>query len=194
MSTEELLELAVRNNLYKKKAVTFLTREHLLRLLQTCGAIFDDNDEVEDDESDDEESENGESNDEADDSDVAVERLTSYSLATAVNRTETLSGDPRQLFTDGLTAFRSGNYANAQAKFESAARIDLTNAKYAYFWALAAKQQQNDAAANHAVAEAVRREVRNPIKSWGRTMERVQGHVRLWIEEARKDAKNDLGV
>ena len=51
---EDLLELAVRNNLYKKKAVTFLTRDHLLRLLRTCGAISGDEDEGDDDDDDDE--------------------------------------------------------------------------------------------------------------------------------------------
>ena len=47
MTVDELLELAVQNNLYKKRAVTFLTRDNLLRLLQSCGAIEDEHSRVE---------------------------------------------------------------------------------------------------------------------------------------------------
>jgi hypothetical protein len=43
-------------------------------------------------------------------------------------------------------------------------------------------------AANQWLAQAVELERQAPIANFGRSMERVQGRARLWLEQARRDA------
>jgi hypothetical protein len=98
-------------------------------------------------------------------------------------------GDAQQLFRDGLSRFHQADFAGALAALARAAELDEDNAKYAYFWALAAKQSGMTEQAQRAIAIAVEREANQPIQHWGRIMERVQGSLRLWLEEAREDAR-----
>lgn len=99
--------------------------------------------------------------------------------------------DAQQLFRAGLEQFYRGDYAGAMTALEQASRQDTTNAKYAYFWALAAHQAGAQDQAELAVRDAVQREIGAPVANWGRVMERVQGTARLWLEQARRNAKDN---
>ena len=63
-----------------------------------------------------------------------------------------------------------------------------TGAVDLYFAALSQHEAGNTEAAQATLAQAVSAEQARPIAGWGRRMERVQGHSRLWLETARRQA------
>jgi len=105
-----------------------------------------------------------------------------------------LTGDARLAFSAGLDLFRHGNHRDAAEAFSRAAVLDSTNAKYAYFWAIAAKNSDEDELADRAATEAMRRERTQPVDDWGRVMERVQGTARVWVEQVRCHQGSDSHI
>ncbi|MCA9119452.1 MAG: tetratricopeptide repeat protein [Planctomycetaceae bacterium] len=97
--------------------------------------------------------------------------------------------DPQQQYRAGLEKYYRGDFPAALIAFELASELDQANAKYAYFWALAAYQSGDREEAERAVTFAIGREKNAPISNWGTVMERVQGSARLWLEKSRQDAK-----
>ncbi|REK06708.1 MAG: hypothetical protein DWQ37_21910 [Planctomycetota bacterium] len=98
------------------------------------------------------------------------------------------SQDASQAFARGLQSYRNGNLGDAQMAFGAATAADPDNALYLYHQALVAYDQYGAEAANDWLARAIDAERESPVKNWGRRMERVQGQVRLWIEQARRQA------
>ena len=92
----------------------------------------------------------------------------------------------RSHFESGLTSFWQGQYEEALVEFDSATKAAPSQAKYAYFHALALYGAGREADALTVVAAAVELEQDTRSLNWGRMMERVQGNPRLWIESARK--------
>jgi tetratricopeptide (TPR) repeat protein len=95
------------------------------------------------------------------------------------------SDDPSVWFDDGLYLYRNGRYYEAIGRLQYAAVQDPTQAKYYYFLALAQKQVGLQEEALASVQMAADLERQDPLQSWGRMMERYQGHSRVWLEEAR---------
>lgn len=94
-------------------------------------------------------------------------------------------------FSTGLTLYRSGEFAQAAAVFQNALAEAPADAKYAYFHAIALYQAGQTDDAWKSLATAVKLESQNPIGNWGRTMERVQGPTRIWLEEGRRQLATD---
>ncbi len=105
-----------------------------------------------------------------------------FRLASAVRR------DGSAAFDKGVTDFRQGRKREALTDFETAASAEPDNALYHYYRALAQYDVDGAEAAQGALQQAVEAETREPIKNWGKRMERVQGRSRLWIESARRSA------
>jgi hypothetical protein len=76
----------------------------------------------------------------------------------------------------------------ALGDFEVAASAEPNNALYHYYRALTMYDVAGAEAAQEALQRAVDAESREPVKNWGKRMERVQGRGRLWIEMARRNA------
>lgn len=91
-------------------------------------------------------------------------------------------------FQNGLDSFRKGSMNEALGAFETAAQADPQNALYHYHRALALYDVSGPDAAADALRQAVQAEQREPVKDWGKRMERVQGRSRVWIEKARREA------
>jgi hypothetical protein len=91
-------------------------------------------------------------------------------------------------FEQGLSAYRGGSLNEAVRQFEEASSAEPNNALYHYYRALAQHDMYGAEAAGDALAQAVEAERREPVKGWGKLMERVQGRNRLWIEKARREA------
>lgn len=89
-------------------------------------------------------------------------------------------------FIAGLAHYRAVRFEEAAAEFQRAAKSASSNAKYAYFHALALYQADRKDEARRQLEIAVSLEKLSPIENWGRVMERVQGHPRLWVEDARQ--------
>jgi len=96
----------------------------------------------------------------------------------------------------GQAAFHHGRALLIERHYEQAARslataIEFDAGRPFYYYLLALAQYQlNDAArATRNVAIAVRLEQTRPIQGWGHRMERFQGAMRLWLEQARTRAK-----
>ncbi len=114
--------------------------------------------------------------------------LTIDSLNDVASPVGTLTKTAKEYFVEGLQQYRGGDFENARTSFAQATKLEAEDARYAYFWALAAKQLGNTKQADEALAIAAQREINHPVKGWGKLMERVQGSIRLWLEEARHDA------
>jgi hypothetical protein len=91
-------------------------------------------------------------------------------------------------FEKGVNAYRSGSLNDASQAFDAAASAEPDNALYHYYRALTMHDLYGAEAAEEARQLAVEAERREPIKGWGKRMERVQGRARVWIEKARRDA------
>ncbi len=91
-------------------------------------------------------------------------------------------------FERGVENFRRGSLTEAASQFEAASAAEPDNAMYHYYRALTLHDLYGAEAGVEARQMAVEAELRQPIKNWGRRMERVQGRSRLWIEKARRDA------
>jgi hypothetical protein len=96
--------------------------------------------------------------------------------------------DGSAAFERGLAAYRQGSMQDATAQFEAASAAEPNNALYHYYRALALHSLVGAGGAADARQQAVDAELREPIKGWGRRMERVQGGARVWIEKARREA------
>jgi hypothetical protein len=96
--------------------------------------------------------------------------------------------DGSSQFNKGLTEFRQGKPKEALGAFETAANAEPENALYHYYRAMAMFDVAGAEAAQDALQQAVELETRQPIKNWGRLMERVQGRSRVWVETARRGA------
>lgn len=94
--------------------------------------------------------------------------------------------ESRKQFVTGLNAFWAGQYEGATAAFQDAKSADPTNAKCAYFLALSHYRAGRMSEAEQALTAAVELERHVPIADWGRSMERIQGAERLWLENARR--------
>lgn len=95
-----------------------------------------------------------------------------------------------QRFAAALSRLHEGQTDAAVQGFRAAMQQYPGNAKYAYFCALAERQAGLLEQAEQTLAEATRLEALSPIDNWGQLMERVQGRQRIWIEEARSNAKH----
>ena len=91
-------------------------------------------------------------------------------------------------FEKGVAGFRQGRMREALGDFEVAASAEPNNALYHYYRALTMYDVAGAEAAQEALQRAVDAESREPVKNWGKRMERVQGRGRLWIEMARRNA------
>ena len=91
-------------------------------------------------------------------------------------------------FNQGLSEFRGGSLNEAARDFEAASSAEPNNALYHYYRALTLYDLYGAAAGEEALAQAVEAERNEPIKGWGKRMERVQGRSRLWVEKARREA------
>ncbi len=99
------------------------------------------------------------------------------------------TAEARIAFHRGLDAYRRGEFTTATGEFELAASHDTRAAVYAYYWALALRQNGNLNRADQVLAEAVRRESERPVVNYGLLMQRVQGSNRIWLESARQSAR-----
>ncbi len=91
-------------------------------------------------------------------------------------------------FEKGLSAYRQHSLTDAAASFHLAADAEPDKALYHYYLALATYEMAGADAASDSLEKAVQAELAEPVKDWGRRMERVQGRGRVWIENARRDA------
>jgi hypothetical protein len=96
------------------------------------------------------------------------------------------------LFTSGLKLYSDGAFDAAAREFAAAAELAPAKAKYVYFQALATYQKGDAVAAAELVKTAVSVENANLGESWGRMMERIQGQHRIWLEEARRQGRQNL--
>lgn len=113
---------------------------------------------------------------------------TSNSVHSKFRLTSSVRHDGAPAFQRGLTAFRAKNMNGAAAEFNAAAELEPDNALYHYYLAMSTFETAGADAANEARQKAIELELREPIKDWGRRMERIQGRSRVWIEQARRDA------
>lgn len=107
---------------------------------------------------------------------------TSFRMASQTRR----DGSPA--FARGLRSYWDGNMNEALRSFDAAAAAEPQNALYHYYRALAFYNLEGAEAASQWLDRAVALERQAPVEHWGRSMERVQGRVRLWVEQARRDA------
>lgn len=91
-------------------------------------------------------------------------------------------------FKKGVAAYRSHGLTEALSHFEMAVTDEPENALYHYYLALTFQELYGADAGQDVLQQAVELERRDPIKNWGKRMERVQGSSRLWIEKARRQA------
>jgi Flp pilus assembly protein TadD len=96
--------------------------------------------------------------------------------------------DGSAAFQKGVTEFRQGKLKEALGEFEVAATAEPKNALYHYHRALAMFDLAGAEAGHEALQQAIELETREPVKNWGKRMERVQGRGRVWIESARRNA------
>jgi tetratricopeptide (TPR) repeat protein len=94
--------------------------------------------------------------------------------------------DGSAAFQKGVTLFRQGTMSEALGSFEQAASAESENALYQYYRALAMFSLAGAQGAEEALQKAVELEKSEPIKDWGKRMERVQGRGRVWVEQARR--------
>lgn len=120
-------------------------------------------------------------------SDVPDVEQTAVKLASLDERAEELP-EASLLFTRGLGQFRTGDYGAAMTSFQAAWDTSDATPKYAYFLALAQRRAGQEALAATTLARAVELEGRHGFDEWGRSMQRIQGADRLWLEAARSDA------
>lgn len=103
----------------------------------------------------------------------------------------TPSADPTaasKAFYIGVEHYWSGRHTQAAEAFEKAVSLHRINAVYHYFLALTYRQL-GDNRAEASLETAVTLERKFPPQNLGTTMERVQGPVRNWMENARRKAK-----
>lgn len=107
---------------------------------------------------------------------------------TSFRMTSQARRDGTPAFAQGLRSYWDGNMNAALRSFDAAAAAEPQNALYHYYRALAFYNMQGADAAGEWLRHAVEIERQSPVKNWGRSMERVQGRARLWVEQARRDA------
>jgi hypothetical protein len=107
---------------------------------------------------------------------------------TSFRMTSQTRRDGLPAFSRGLSSYWDGNMNEALRAFDAAAAAEPRNALYYYYRALAFYSLQGEQAAGQWLAQAVELERQAPVEHWGRSMERVQGRARLWVEQARRDA------
>ena len=113
---------------------------------------------------------------------MAGTRQTGFRQAASTRR------DGTAAYVRGLRSYWDGNMTEALGAFDAAAAAEPDNALYQYYRALSFYNLRGEAAAADWLAQAVEMERQTPIKNWGRSLERVQGRVRLWVEQARTSA------
>jgi tetratricopeptide (TPR) repeat protein len=113
---------------------------------------------------------------------MASHRQIGFRLAAGTGRNGTAA------YARGLRSYWDGNMTEALGAFDAAAAAEPGNALYQYYRALSFYNLQGEEAAADWLAQAVEMERQSPIKHWGRSMERVQGRARLWVEQARTSA------
>ena len=113
-----------------------------------------------------------------------------FELASNVNvlRSET---DGRDYYLTGMELYRGAQFDLAAKEFDNASQASPDNAKYAYFRALALHCSGQANGAYEALAVAVELEKQSPVENWGRVMSRVQGNVRIWLEDGRKQLSKE---
>lgn len=89
-------------------------------------------------------------------------------------------------FEEGLRMYREGDFDAALSAFEAVAAAEPNNALCGYYQALALWQLGDLETADAALEQAVELESQYPIEQFGRKMERVQGRIRLWLDNARR--------
>jgi tetratricopeptide (TPR) repeat protein len=112
----------------------------------------------------------------------ATNHQTAFRLASQTH------GNGTAAYGRGLRSYRDGNMTEAIAAFDAAAAAEPENALYQYYRALAYYSMAGPEGAADWLAQAVDAERQAPIKNWGKSMERVQGSARLWVERARSAA------
>jgi tetratricopeptide (TPR) repeat protein len=108
---------------------------------------------------------------------------TSFRLASQTQASGTAA------YARGLRSYWDGNMSEAIAAFDAASAAEPENALYQYYRALAYYNVAGPEGASDWLAQAVEAERQAPVKNWGKSMERVQGSARLWIERARTAAR-----
>lgn len=114
----------------------------------------------------------------------AGNQQTTFRLASQTSR----DGSGLGAFSRGLRSYWDGNMNEALVGFDAAAAAEPQNALYQYYRALAVYNQQGAEAASQWLQQAVALERQTPVANYGKRMERVQGRVRVWIEQARAEA------
>jgi hypothetical protein len=91
-------------------------------------------------------------------------------------------------FEDGLRLFWRGDYRRSAEAFRVAAYHAPDDAVSCYFLALCEYHAGARADAEKSLAQATVLEADKPASDLGRLLERVQGPVRTWLEDARRRA------
>jgi Flp pilus assembly protein TadD len=92
-------------------------------------------------------------------------------------------------FAEGLEKYHAGQFEAAVASFAAGTSAAPSDAKYAYFHALALYSVGKKAEAEARLLIAIELEAAAPVANWGRAMERVQGEARIWVETARQQLR-----
>lgn len=98
----------------------------------------------------------------------------------------------KSAFERGMRLYRQGDFEEALEAFESACDEHPEKAFYHYYRALTFFELDDLDAAEDAVIDAVGAEREHPLATWGKTMQRVQGPARTWLEKARKRASRSI--
>ena len=104
------------------------------------------------------------------------------------------SNEAGNLWARGLDLYRSGRFEEAAERFHGAVQAAPGDAKYAYFHAAALHRAGHGSEAADALTLAVQAEERAPIANWGRTLERIQGATRVWLEQNRSAAATHVAA
>ncbi len=94
----------------------------------------------------------------------------------------------------GRAALLANDVAAAITAFEASLAIDDRQPLAYYMLALAQFQSNQGDEASANVRRAARLENERPIAGWGRVMQRFQGTARLWLENARREARRSQSL
>lgn len=92
----------------------------------------------------------------------------------------------RKQFGAGLTRYWNSNYEEALVYFEAAVELDPSMVEARYFRAFAMAQLGLHDQATNALNESLNAEKDQPLATWGRLLERIQGVTRIELERVRR--------
>jgi hypothetical protein len=97
----------------------------------------------------------------------------------------TPAGESSTRFAAGIELYRNGRYAEAAESFRTAMDGAPTNASYGYYYAAALYNAGLRSEAATALAQAAAMEKQTGPGHLGRSLERIQGATRVWLETER---------